>query len=219
MSKQTKTLARRVAWAGVGVLALAGGVAAIAQALVAPGPNKVAFPADWAKGTMYGTVDRPDTKQYRELYTSAESLAAVRAGKPIPDGTVLTLAAYMAQVDANGVPLKDANGRFIKGNLAAVNVMQKGKGWGEDIPAAVRNGDWVYQSFTPDGKVNDKANLTACYQCHLPLSKDDYLTNLASCRASSRARRRRSSRAVRLTSRWPASRLAPTQSRSAPARP
>ena len=30
-----------------------------------------------------------------------------------------------------------------------------------------------------DGKVNDKANLTACYQCHLPFAKDDYLTNMA----------------------------------------
>jgi plastocyanin len=37
----------------------------------------------------------------------------------------------------------------------------------------------AYQSFTPDGKVNDKAKLTACYQCHLPFAKDDYLTNLA----------------------------------------
>jgi len=103
----------------------------------------------------------------------------VRAGKPIPDGTVRTLAAYAAQVDASGVPLKDANGRYMKGNLLAVNSMQKGKGWGDDIPAAIRNGDWVYQSFTPDGKANDKANLTSCYQCHLPFAKDDYLTNLA----------------------------------------
>lgn len=55
MSKQIKALA----WAGVGVVALVGGVAAIAQApaVVAPGPNKVAFPADWAKGTLYATVD------------------------------------------------------------------------------------------------------------------------------------------------------------------
>ena len=83
----------------MGALALAGGVAEVAQALVAPGPNKVVFPADWAKGTLYATVDRPDSKQYCELYTSAESLAAVRAGKPIPDGTVLALAAYAAQVD------------------------------------------------------------------------------------------------------------------------
>ena len=57
MSKQVK----RLAWAASGALALAGGVAAVAQApaLVAPGPNKVAFPADWAKGTLYGTVTVP----------------------------------------------------------------------------------------------------------------------------------------------------------------
>ena len=177
MSKPIK----QVSLAAAGALALAGGMAAVAQApaLVAPGPNKVAYPVDWAKGTLYATVDRPDTKQYREFYTSPDVVAAVRAGKPIPDGAVLTLAAYAAQADAAGVPLKDANGRFMKGNLLAVNVQQKKRGWGEDIPAAVRNGDWVYQSFSPVGVPNDKANLTACYQCHLPFAKDDYLTNLA----------------------------------------
>ena len=158
--------------------------AAISQVLVAPGPNKLAFPENWSKASLYATVDRPDTKQYREFYTSAEALAAVRAGKPIPDGTVLTLAAYAAQLDAAGNPVKDANGRFIKDKLVAVNSMQKGKGWGDDIPVAIRNGDWVYQSFTPDGKVNDKANLTSCYQCHLPFAKDDYLTNLAKLNGS-----------------------------------
>ena len=168
-------------WVGMGVavVALVGGVAAIAQALVAPGPNKVAFPADWAKGSMYATVDRPDTKQYREFYTTPDVLEAVREGKPVPDGAVIVLAAYMAQVDAAGVPLKDASGRYLKGDLAAVNVQQKKKGWGDDIPAAIRNGDWVYQSFSPAGVPNDKVNLTACYQCHLPFAKDEYLTNLA----------------------------------------
>ena len=168
-------------WVGMGVavVALVGGVAAIAQALVAPGPNKVAFPADWAKGSMYATVDRPDTKQYREFYTTPDVLEAVREGKPVPDGAVIVLAAYMAQVDAAGVPLRDASGRYLKGDLAAVNVQQKKKGWGDDIPAAIRNGDWVYQSFSPVGVPNDKANLTACYQCHLPFAKDEYLTNLA----------------------------------------
>jgi plastocyanin len=156
--------------------------AAVAQQpplVVAPGPNKVAFPENWSKGVMYATVDRPDTKQYREFYTTPDVLAAAKAGQPIPDGAVVVLAAYMAQVDAAGMPLKDANGRFLKGNLAAVNVQQKKKGWGEEIPASIRNGDWVYQSFTPDGKVNDKANLTACYQCHLPFGKEEYLTNFA----------------------------------------
>jgi plastocyanin len=157
----------------------ASAAAAPAAPLVAPGPNKVVFPQDWAKTKMYATVDRPDTKQYREFYTTPDVLEAARAGRPIPDGAVIVLAAYLAQLDANGVPLKDANGRFMKGSLAAVNVQQKKKGFGDDIPASVRNGDWQYQSFSPDGKVNDRANLTACYQCHLPFSKDEFLTNLA----------------------------------------
>jgi plastocyanin len=175
-SAMSRQLARRLALAvGIGAACAAVGQ----QALVAPGPNKVAFPENWAKGVMYATVDRPDSKQYREFYTTPDVIAATKAGQPIPDGAMVVLAAYMAQVDASGVPLKDANGRFMKGNLAAVNVQQKKKGTADDIPASIRNGDWVYQSFTPDGKVNDKANLTACYQCHLPFAKDEFLTNFA----------------------------------------
>jgi plastocyanin len=176
---------RKLATLAIGLGALGAAWLAVGQqALVTPGPNKVAFPQDWAKGVMYGTVDRIDTKQYRELYTTPDVIAAAKAGRPLPDGATLTLAAYMAQVDASGVPLKDANGRFLKGNLAAVNVMQQKKGWGEDIPSNIRNGDWLYQSFSPEGKVNDKANLTSCYQCHLPFAKEQYLTNLDKLRGS-----------------------------------
>ncbi|MGL6112517.1 MAG: cytochrome P460 family protein [Rubrivivax sp.] len=152
---------------------------AIGQALVPSGPNKLAFPEGWDKGVMYATVDRYDTKQYREFYAPAAAVQAAREGKPIPYGTVLTLAAYAAKLDGTGVPIKDANGRFVKDRLVAVNSMQKGQGQGADIPPQIRNGDWIYQSFTPDGKVNEKANLAACYQCHLPFAADDYLTNMA----------------------------------------
>lgn len=168
------TLAGAIALALVGTAAVV-----VGQPAVAPGPNKLAFPEGWAQGVLYATVDRPDTKQYREFYTSADAVQAARAGRPIPDGTVITLAAYAAKLDASGVPLKDADGRFIKDRLVAVNSMGKRSGWGADVPEPLRNGDWIYQSFTPDGQVNDKANLTACYQCHLPFAKDDYLTNLA----------------------------------------
>jgi plastocyanin len=157
---------------------------AVGQATVPAGPNKVAYPAGWDKGQMYATVDRPDTKQYREFWAAPEVVKAAREGKPIPDGAVITLAAYAAKADASGTPLKDADGRFMKDKLVAVNVMQKKAGWGADIPEALRNGDWVYQSFTPDGQPSDKANLTACYQCHLPFARDDFLTNLAKLRGT-----------------------------------
>ena len=154
-----------------------------------PGAEQGRLSGGLGQEQMYATVDRPDTKQYREFYTTPDVLDAARAGKPVPDGAVIVLAAYMAQLDAAGVPLKDANGRFLKGNLAAVNVQQKKQGFGDDIPAAIRNGDWQYQSFTPDGKVNDKANLTACYQCHLPFAKDEFLTNLAKLKGTFPTRR------------------------------
>lgn len=153
--------------------------AAIAASTVPSGPNKIAFPSGWEKGTLYGSVDRHDTKQYREFYTSAESVKAVREGKPIPYGTVLTMAVYKAKVDANGNPIKDASGHFTKDELAGIFVMEKRQGFGVDVPVEIRNGEWEYQTFTADGKVNDKANLTACYECHKAFDKDDYLTNLA----------------------------------------
>lgn len=170
--------ARRAALLAVSAIAGLGAVAVAQQALVPSGPNELQFPEGYDKGVLYATVDRHDTKQYREFYTSAAAVQAAKAGQPIPDGTVITLAAYAAKTDADGKPVRDANGRFVKDKLVAVNSMQKKKGWGDEIPAAVRNGDWIYQSFTPDGKVNEKANLTACYQCHLPFAQEEYLTNL-----------------------------------------
>ena len=83
------------------------------------GGDKVAFPENFDKGTLYATVDRYDNKQYRELYATPAAVDAVRKGQPIPSGTVLTLIQYKAQLDAAGEPLKDASGKFQKGDLIA----------------------------------------------------------------------------------------------------
>src|SRR5262245_4550988 len=83
------------------------------------GGDKVAFPENVDKGTLYATVDRHDNKQYRELWATTAAVDAARKGQPIPSGTVLTLVQYKAQLDAAGNPAKDANGRFVKGDLVA----------------------------------------------------------------------------------------------------
>ena len=105
------------------------------------GPEKIAFPASYKDHVLYATVDRYDNKQYRELYGTPEAVKAVREGKPIPSGTVLTLIQYKAQVDAAGNPVKDPNGRFIKGDLVGVTVMEKRTGWGTEYPDDIRNGE------------------------------------------------------------------------------
>ena len=164
---------------------LLGGVAGLTLALqVSAGGDKVVFPENYAAGVMYGTLDRYDIKQYRELYSTAAAVDAIRKGEPIPSGTVLTLVQYKAQVDAQGNPLKDANGRFIKGDLVGYGVMEKRTGWGAEYADDLRNGEWEYQAFLADGKVNDKANLTACFQCHKPHAGQDFVISLASIKGT-----------------------------------
>ena len=122
-------MARRISVVAASVL--------VAVALLATGgsagPEKIAFPAGWEKFVLYNTVDRYDNKQYRELYASSqEAVDAAKAGKPLPNGTVLALVQYKAQVNAQGEPIKDAKGRFVKGDPIAITVMEKRAGWGTE---------------------------------------------------------------------------------------
>jgi Cytochrome P460 len=160
----------------VTVASIATAVAAFAAIVPAyAGGDKVAFPENHAAGVLFTTVDRPDNKQFRELYTSAEALDAAKKGEPLPSGTVITLIQYAAKLDAQGNPEKDANGRFIKGNLIGYTVMEKRTGWGTEYPDNIRNGEWEYQAFKADKSPNTAANLTACFNCHKPLDKQDFV--------------------------------------------
>ncbi len=150
-------------------------------AAVVSGPQNVSYPAN--KGVLYGTVDRADNKQVRELYAPKEVIDAVKAGKPVP-AAALTMLLYSAQVDAKGEPVKGANGRFQKGNPIAHFVMEKRAGWGADYGADMRNGEWEYRSFTADGQPNDKADIKACFTCHLKVSGQDYLFSTAMMKAA-----------------------------------
>jgi plastocyanin len=160
------------------------GVAVVAAMAAngAAGPENITFPAGYDKWERYGTVDRYDSKQYRELYARPEVVKAVREGKPVPHGAVLAMAIYAAKLDDNKMPVKDANGRFVKDKLTAVTVMEKRRGWADGIPNDWRNGDWQYASFMPDGKPNAKANgnIKACFDCHKPHEKQDFVISLAS---------------------------------------
>jgi plastocyanin len=169
----------------IAIATLLGGVAGLTLAIqVRAGGDKVVFPENHAAGVMYGTLDRYDIKQYRELYSTAAAVDAARKGEPMPSGTVLTIVQYKAQVDAQGSPLKDANGRFIKGELVGYGVMEKRAGWGAEYADDLRNGEWEYQAFLADGKVNDKANLSACFQCHKPHAGQDFVISLASLKGT-----------------------------------
>ena len=147
--------------------------------VVRAGGDKVAFPEKYADGVLYTTVDRADNKQYRELWATRDAVEAAKKGQPLPSGTVLTLVQYKAQLDAAGNPVKDDKGRFLKGELVAYTVMEKRAGWGTEYPDDLRNGEWEYQAFTAERKVNEKANLAACFGCHKPHADKDFVFSMA----------------------------------------
>jgi hypothetical protein len=147
-----------------------------AAELVRAGGDKVAFPAEYAMGVRYMTLDRPENKQVREYFTGQAAVDSAKKGEPLPQGTVITVVQYAAQLDAQGNPAKDASGRFIKtSNILGYTVMEKRAGWGAEYPEAQRNGEWEYQAFRADKTANPGANLTGCFNCHKPQSTQDYV--------------------------------------------
>lgn len=123
-----------------------------------PGTELVKFPEGYDKGVLFTTVTRGNT--YEELYTSQEAIEAVQNGQSIPSGTVITLKIF-----------KDEE-------LYRYFLMEKHNGWGDQNPPDMRNGDWQYQSFTPDGSVDEDADIGRCFSCHANVERDDYVNKL-----------------------------------------
>jgi hypothetical protein len=50
----------------------------------------VVFPDNYAQGVMYYSFDRPDVKQYRETFVTPATIDALKSGKRVSSGTVIT---------------------------------------------------------------------------------------------------------------------------------
>lgn len=169
----------REKWKAFVAAAMCIGAVGLAGAAFA-GPENIRYPGDFSGWQRYATVERADLKQTREMYARPDIVKAVRSGKPVPDGAVLVMAIHVAKTGADGMPQKDADGRFVKDRLVNVFVMEKRAGWGADYPAEWRNGDWEYAAFLPEGKPNEKANagIQSCFACHKPKDAQDYVFSM-----------------------------------------
>jgi len=83
------------------------------------------------------------------FYAPQSAIDAAKAGKPMPEGTVFVGVHYNAKLDKDGNPEKDANGRFIRGDLRQFAVMRKEKGWGADYPALKWLSTWNRDTAAP----------------------------------------------------------------------
>jgi cytochrome c553 len=141
--------------------------------------TSVAFPEGYKEGfVMYHTIDFPATKQVRYYYANKVAVQAAKAGKTLPDGSVLFAEVHAAKLDANQKPVTGADGHFAPDKLLFYTAMAREVGWGRDIPEMLRNEDWNYAVFTLDKKHRPGVNQAECLACHKPLDKSSYAFTL-----------------------------------------
>jgi cytochrome c553 len=137
------------------------------------------FPADYADSfTRYHTIDFPERKQVRHYWANDEALEAARAGTSFPPGSYLFVEVHKAELDAAGAPVRGPDGHFAEGDLVTYTAMEKAAGWGDEVPEVLRNDDWRYAVFTPDGAHREGVNEAQCLACHKPLIETDYTFTL-----------------------------------------
>jgi cytochrome c553 len=141
--------------------------------------TRVSFPEGYKDAfTKYHTINFPATRQVRYYYANKAAVAAAKAGQPLPDGSVLFAEVHAAKLDSAGKPVTGGDGFYAADKLLFYTAMAREAGWGKDIPAMLRNGDWNYAVFTTDKQHRPGVNQAECLACHKPLDNVSYTFTL-----------------------------------------
>ena len=152
--------------------------------------TRVSFPANYKQDfTHYTTINFPKRKQVRTYLANDVVLQAARNGDPLPDGSMLFVEIFKAKLDAEKNPIKGNDGYFVKDKLVVYTAMAKQKGWGDDFPELLRNGDWNYAVFKSDKTIRKGLNQASCLVCHLPHVDTSYVFSLKQLTEKARAAR------------------------------
>ncbi len=138
--------------------------------------QKIPFPADYRSTfTNYLSLDRvqnPD--QTIRLFGNDIAMKGPGPDGKLPFGSVLVAEVYKAKKAKDGSVMKSSLGRRIRGKFALIAVMARGENFGNDLPEGLKNGNWEFATFKPDGSPANK-DLNACRACHAPLTKTNHL--------------------------------------------
>ena len=138
----------------------------------------VTFPEGYKDAfTKYHTISFPATKQVRYYFANKVALEAAKAGKPLPDGSMLFAEAYSVKLDADKKPVTGSDGNFEPDKLLLYTAMAREAGWGNEIPDMLRNENWNYAIFNLDKKPR-AINQAECLACHKPLDKASFTFTL-----------------------------------------
>jgi plastocyanin len=135
--------------------------------LPAPDEDRIGFPENWpTEFKLMFVFDRPD-KKFARAICGNDIAVRYRPGEAFEYGSVLLMVSYTAKLDANGQPMLDENGHYIRERLAVLHMMRKGEGFGEAY-GENRSGEWEFVGYRGDGSYETPPqNSNFCAACHL----------------------------------------------------
>lgn len=170
-------------WSGQ---APAGGDKTVPDALASLRASKLnTLPADFPKGfTVYSTIRDVQENSVELRYANKLALDAARSNKPLPDGSIIVRAFHKAKTGSDGKPLTGADGQLQPGEVTSYSAMARQAGWGDSVPALLRNENWHYNLFAADKTPRAGLNQAQCLACHQPLQADSYVFTIGEMRGS-----------------------------------
>jgi cytochrome c553 len=130
-------------------------------AAVAARRPQMTFPTDFpASFVNYYTQEDAATKSVTRFYANAVALQAARAGKPLPNGSIIMVEGQTA------------------GATTYYSGMELHEGWGQGVPELLRNGDWGYALFNAQKVRGEKNNYAMCLACHKSVASDSFVFTL-----------------------------------------
>jgi ketosteroid isomerase-like protein/mono/diheme cytochrome c family protein len=136
--------------------------------------DRVGFPRSYAAQfhALGGTQSDPNSELTTVFANELAASAARSEGGRFPDGAVIVMEFARPQKDGEDQLLRDAHGQPLKGEIAHVDVMRRGAGFGAAYGAS-RAGEWEFASYRPDGStLIPPARAQHCAACHQKAGAD-----------------------------------------------
>ncbi|WP_157994453.1 cytochrome P460 family protein [Peristeroidobacter agariperforans] len=126
------------------------------------------FPKDYrTRFKVLGVIVKEQALRVSTVYGNELAATVTSRDKlPYPEGSIILVEFTDALRDANNQPVRDANGTLQRGAVDHIDVMKRGKDFGEAY-GANRTGEWEYAGYRLDGSYTTPPEKSGqCAACH-----------------------------------------------------
>ncbi len=137
-------------------------------AAAAASTDRVGFPKDYqTRFKVIGVIVNEKELRVSTVYGNEQAATVTnREQLPFPEGSIILMEFRDALKDANNQVVRDANGALKKGAVEHIDVMKRGKDFGEAY-GENRSGEWEYAGYRLDGSYTTAPDKSVqCAACH-----------------------------------------------------